>query len=460
MARPRRQTFTMKQYIDNLKEGYISNDASTQRNPAWKPIIDGLAVTILTDDYIPPIILSERDDGLTIIVDGGSRTAAFRMICEGNHKIKSSVEDPIITYKKMEKNESGKTIFVDTEFDIRNKTFEQFPKELQKKFYEYQLETVIHEHCNKEKESKYQRRYNSNTGMNANQKMFLYVPNFADQIREIIDRPFFVSCNDFTDNEKEKGVLERVIAESIMCMFHIDKWNKNGKALATYLNKNSTCEEFEKFNNNLIRLENIVTDKTKVLFNKKDSFIWFTLFERFTKLCLDDSQFTIFLNEFVNGLRNKVVDGKVFDTVDGTGSTKDKTVIVTKLHILEALMNDFLHIDKATKDDVDEETFISDVVEIDKIEVHKNIDIYYDDLNGSNELKGLKDNCIKDGSKLLDVQNNLSLLAMVAYSYKIGQDLDEWLEDYAKRNNTYFVDQKKNFLHMKNDFEQYLKKCA
>lgn len=460
MARPRRQTLTMKQYIDNLKEGYISNDASTQRNPAWKPIVDGLAVTILTDDYIPPIILSERDDGLTIIVDGGSRTAAFKMICEGNHKIKSSVEDPIITYKKMEKNESGKTIFVDAEFDIRNKTFEQFPKELQKKFYQYQLETVIHEHCNKEKESKYQRRYNSNTGMNANQKMFLYVPNFADQIRSIIDRPFFVSCNDFTDNEKEKGVLERVIAESIICMFHIDKWNKNGKALATYLNKNSTCEEFEKFNNNLIRLENIVTDKTKVLFNKKDSFIWFTLFERFTKLCSDDSQFAIFLNEFVNGLRNKTVDGKAFDTVDGTGSTKDKTVIVTKLHILEALMNDFLHIDKVTKDDVDEETFISDVVEIDKIEVHKNIDIYYDDLNGSNELKGLKDNCIKDGSKLLDVQNNLSLLAMVAYSYKIGQDLDEWLEDYAKRNNTYFVDQKKNFLHMKNDFEQYLKKCA
>ena len=41
MARPRRQTFTMKQYIDDLREGYISNNASTQRNPAWKPIVDG-----------------------------------------------------------------------------------------------------------------------------------------------------------------------------------------------------------------------------------------------------------------------------------------------------------------------------------------------------------------------------------------------------------------------------------
>lgn len=452
MARPRRQTFTMKQYIDNLKDGYISNNASTQRNPAWKPIVDGLAVTILTDDYIPPIILSERDDGLTIIVDGGSRTAAFRMICEGNHKIKSSVEDPIIAYKKMEKDENGKTIFIDAEFDIRNKTFEQFPKELQKKFYEYQLETVIHENCNKEKESKYQRRYNSNTGMNVNQKMFLYVPNFADQIREIIDRPFFVNCNDFTDNEKEKGVLERTVAESIMCMFHIDKWNKNGKTLATYLNKNSSCEEFEKLNDNLIRLENVVTDKTKVLFNKKDSFIWFTLFEKFTQLDLDDSQFAIFLNEFVDGLRHKSVDGKLFDIVDETGSTKDKTVIMTKLHILETLMKEYLHIEDTNDEVINEEDFISEIVGLDKEAIHDDIDFYKE------SLKDLKDVAIKDGSKLLQEDNNLSLLAMVVYSYKEDIDLDEWLTEYAKNNNTYFKDQRKNYHHMLDDLEKYYMK--
>lgn len=453
MARPRRQTFTMKQYIDNLREGYISNNASTQRNPAWKPIVDGLAVTILTDDYIPPIILSERDDGLTIIVDGGSRTAAFRMICEGNHKIKSSVEDPIIPYKKIEKDKNGKTMFIDAEFDIRNKTFEQFPKELQKKFYEYQLETVIHEHCNKDRESKYLRRYNSNTGMNANQKMFNYIPKFAEQIREVTNRQFFVSCNDIKDNEKEKGALERVIAESIMCMFHIDKWNKNGKSLATYLNMNSTCEEFEKLNNNLIRLENIVTDKTKMLFNKKDSFIWFTLFEKFTKLFLDDSQFAMFLNEFVDGLRNKSVDGKLFDTVDETGSTKDKTVIITKLHILETLMNEFLHNNEMDVESITDVEFISKNVELSPESVREDIEVYKDDLNT------LLDNTVKIGAKLRDKENRLSLLAMVAYSYKKDTDLDKWFAQYTKKD-TYYLDQKINFLHMKNDFEQYLKKCS
>lgn len=450
MARPRRQTLTMKQYIDNLKEGYISNNASTQRNPAWKPIVDGLAVTILTDDYIPPIILSERDDGLTIIVDGGSRTAAFRMICEGNHKIKSSVEDPIITYKKIEKDENGKTIFVDAEFDIRNKTFEQFPKELQKKFYEYQLETVIHENCNKEKESKYQRRYNSNTGMNANQKMFLYIPNFADQIREIIDRPFFVNCNDFTDNDKEKGALERAVAESIMCMFHIDKWNKNGRTLAKYLNENSTYEEFEKLNDNLIRLENIVTDKTKVLFNKKDSFVWFTLFEKFTQLDLNDSQFAIFLNEFVDGLRHKSVDSKLFDEVDENGSTKDKSVINDKLHILETLMKEYLHIEDIDEEEiVSEEDFIADIVGLDREAIHTDMDFYKE------SLKDLKDIAIKDGSKLLQEDNNLSLLSMVVYSYKEDIDLEEWLTEYAKSNNTYLKDQRKNYHLMLDDLRKY-----
>ena len=159
MARPRRQTYTMQQYVNNIEEEYISNDVAIQRYPAWKPIVDGLVVTILNDDYIPPLILAEEESGKTVIVDGGSRTAAFMMICKGNHKIKSSVEDPIIKYKKMEKDSDGKTIWSDAEFDIRNKTFDKFPKELQKKFYEYQVETVIHE-CGADEVEKYFRRYN------------------------------------------------------------------------------------------------------------------------------------------------------------------------------------------------------------------------------------------------------------------------------------------------------------
>ena len=451
MARPRRQVYTMSQYLENERDGYITNNVSIQRFPAWKPIADGLAVTILTDDYIPPIILAEDGCGRTVIVDGGSRTTAFKMIRYGNYKIKSSVENPIIKYKKMDKDEDGNSVWYDAEFDIRNKTYEQFPKELQKKFNEYQVETVIHE-CDMDTINMYFRRYNVHTGMNANQKMFIYIPKFADKIRKITKRNFFLNCSDFSDNEKDKGVLERVVAESVMCIFHFDKWNKNGKKLATYLNENSSEEEFDTLNNNIERLENIVTEDTKTLFNSKDCFIWLTLFNEFTKTGLDDSKFGEFLVAFVGGLRNKFVKGKLFDKVDEVGSTKDKRVIEDKLHILESLMKEYLHIEDAKP--LSDVEFISQNVDIPIADVIEDIQLYMDTLDE------LEEDHIRVGSKLLHNENRQSMLAIVAYAYKNDIDLEEWMEEYASNNNTYFVDQKKNYLHMVEDVTAYNKRKA
>mgnify|MGYP006322924309 FL=1 len=452
MARPRKQVYTMEQYTKNVSEGYITNDADTQRNPAWKPIVDGLTVTILTDDYIPPIILAEEESGQIHIVDGGSRTAAFKMIRFGNHKIKSSVENPIIPYKKLVKDENGKTKFEDAEFDIRNKTFEQFPKELQKKFDEYQIETVIHENCDKEKIATYMVRYNTRKNFTANQKQFLYVPKFAEQIRDITSKEFFLNKCNIKDSEKEGGILERIAYESVMITNFLDKWNKTSNKNPLYINENATDEQFKKLNDNITRLENIVTDDTKSLFNARDSFIWFALFDKFTQTGFDDVEFGRFLNAFVNGLRNKEVDGKQFDRVDDTGSTKDKANIVTKLHILETLMKEFLHI-KEIKNETTE-SFVAEMVDMPVEKVKEEMDLYEE------SLKDLENNTIRDGSKLLEVANHLSLLAMVAYSYKNDVDLDDWLEEYAENNNTYFIDQRKNYSHMVNDFKQYQKRVA
>lgn len=68
----------------------------------------------------------------------------------------------------------------------------------------------------------------------------------------------------------------------------------------------------------------------------------------------------------------------------------------------------------------------------------------------------LENDTIKLGSKLLDEENQLSLLALVAYSYDADIDLDEWLTVYAKNNNTYEVDQKTNYLHMKENLIQFI----
>ena len=447
MARPRKQTLTMKQYLDNVKEGYISNDADTQRSPAWKPIVDGLSVTVLTNDYIPSIILAEEDSGQTHIADGGSRTTAWMMVRFGNYKIKSSVENPIIPYKKMIKDKNGKTTWEDATFDIRNKTFDQFPKELQKMFDEYQVDMVVHEHCDKEKIAMYIKRYNEHKAMNANQKMFVYLPTFAEKIRDISNREFFINNCDINDNDKDKGVLERIISETVMTMFHFDKWNKNGKKIATYLNDNASVDEFDKLDANLERLENIITDTTKTLFNSKDCFIWLTLFDKFTQFGLDDSKFAEFLNAFVGGLREKSVDGKLFDTADETGSTKDKSVIVDKLHILETLMREFLHINKEDLEEVDVVDFVKENVNPDT--TNEDVELYSEILD---DITLEVDN----DTKLLDKHNRPSLVALVGYACQndIDDKLVEWIKDFFVKNLTYKLNQKENFTYMKNSLQK------
>ncbi len=93
--------------------------------------------------------------------------------------------------------------------------------------------------------------------------------------------------------------------------------------------------------------------------------------------------------------------GLLFDEIDKDGSTKDKQVIADKLNMLETLMFEFL--------------------------------------------------------RLLHEENRLSLLAMVAYSYKEDVDLEKWLFRYAQNNQTYLADQRKNFIYMKKDFERLIK---
>ena len=451
MARPRKQTYTMEMYMKKNRNGDIDNSADTQRDFVWKAEqVNGLIRTVLLDDYIPPIILTEEESSQLHIADGGQRTAALRQFRYGNYKITSAIEDSVIPYKQKIKNEDGTYSFEDANCDIKGKTYETLPPELQKIFDEYQLETVIHEHCDSEKTAKYIKIYNQQISMNNNQKAYTYIYNFAGIINKIVENRFFIEYSDFSDNEKNKAVRERAIMESVMCMFHFEKWNKNTKKIAQFLNDNASKDEFDKLLDNIDRLNNVITDTTKILFNSKDCFIWLTLFEKFTQYGLDDAKFGEFLDAFVNELKDKPIDDKLFYTVDEKGSTKDKSVIVDKLHILETLMKEFLHIEEL----VTPESFVVEMVDMPVETVKEELDCYEETLDG------LENNTIRDGSKLLDMANRLSLLAMVAYSYKNDVDLDDWLEDYAANNNMYYPDQRKNYLHMLNDFKQYQKRIA
>lgn len=450
--RPRRQVYTLDMYLKNIKNGYISNNADVQRKFIWtNEQINELVVTVLTDDYIPPIILGEEDSAQLYIVDGGQRSRALDKFRYGNHKITSAIGNSVIRYKKKGRDEHGKIIWEEAEFDIKNKTYEKLPEELKKKFNEYQVDTVIHESCDMHMISQYIKRYNNHTAMNGDQKAFVHLDHFAACIREMLDRRFFLDCSDFSENDKAKGVLERVVVETVMCSNYLSDWKKQTKAACKYLNVNATKKNFEDLSNNLGRLEAIITDDIKDIFNKKDSFIFLTLFDRFTKLGMEDVCFAKFLKQFKNNWRNNKVngDGILFDELDNDKSTKDKAVVVAKLEMLIAMLQEFLHISETYTDIDDTVAFISEMIGEDSAAVCEDLDCYNETLDT------LTSNTIRYGSKLLDAGNRSSLLAMVAYSYKEDVDLDDWMAGYAERNDRYQMDQKQNFLKMKRDFERY-----
>lgn len=457
MARPRKQTYTLDMYLKKNRKGDIDNNADVQRNFVWNnEQINELIVTVLTDDYIPPIILGEESNSRLHIVDGGQRTAALIKYRYGNHKITASIENSIIHYKKKVVGEDGKIIYEDAVFDIKNKTFEKLPDELKEKFDEYQIETVIHESCDSFIISRYIKRYNNHVAMNTEQKAFTYIDKYASRIRDILNSRFFIECNNYSEKDKTKGVVERIVVEAMMCMNHFDNWKTQPKPACKYLNDHATEEEFDIFTDNLHRLEKIITKDIKNIFNKKDSFIFLTLFDKFARFGLDDEKFAEFLREFQYKLRSiKRNDKKLlFDEIDKDASTKDKQVITDKLYMLENMMLEFLHIDNDNSSQSNIESFISQNLGINVEAIQTDMDFYNESLNE------LLDNTVKIDSKLRNEENRFSLLAMMVYSYKEDKDLDEWMTEYARRNNTYFIDQKKNFLHMKNDFEKYLKKCA
>ena len=441
MNRPRKQTYTMEMYLNKNKDRDIRNDSDTQRAYVWtNEQTNELIVTVLTDDYIPPIVLGEVDNSQLWIVDGGQRTSSFNLFRYGNYKITSAIENSMIPYKKKTVDENGNITWEGTVFDIKNKTYDRLPEELKKKFNEYQIETVIHEDCDARRIAQLIKRYNNHTSMNSNQKAFTYVDNYAREIRDILDSRFFLNCGAYTEKERSKGVLERVVLESIMCMFHFDQWKKQPKQVASFLNENSTVDEFDDFQFNIDRLEQIITHDLKDLFTSKDSFIWFAMFNKFSKLGLDDKNFSGFLREFKTTLKDKVIGDMSYVELDKNRGTKDKAVIAAKLDILTELMHGYLGIDSNTCTLGDLVSFVRENV---------NEEFNEEDIDLFSEI--LEDLTVDFGDRIFLLNNKIALTAVVAYSCLNDIDLDDKIQLLYEPKT--FKTQRECYIYMKERLE-------
>ena len=456
MAKPRKQTYTMYMYLKKIMDKDIRSDADVQRLAGqWdNEMVNELVVTVLTDNYIPPVILGEESNSQLWVIDGLQRSTSLMLFRYGNYKITSSVEDSVIPYMVKARDDKGNIIeddcgnivWTEKRFDVRNHSYEELPDELKKRFNEYQIEMVIHEECDMQRISRLIKRYNNHTSMNTTQKAFTYIDNFARDIRGITDMDFFNKYGIYRERERTKGVLERVVLESVMCMFHIDNWNKQTRQICKYLNANSCKDEFLHLKANIERIEAVLNADIKDMFTAKDTFLWFTLFDKFSYKGIPDIRFAEFISEFKSGLRYKKVDGRLFDDADKNKGTKDKSVIIDKLYILEALMNDYLDDNTEYTESMKVLDFVKETV--DGYIIEEDVEQY------SEVLDDLTLN-VDNSSRLLERQNRLSLIALVAYSFKNDVDLDDWIISFFDKHRSYNSNQMENYMSMKNDVDRY-----
>lgn len=460
----REQAIALSSYLKSVNSEDISENQDVQRMFCWdNPAINELIVTVLTEDYIPPIILGEEELGGDLtqqyIVDGIQRTTALNKFRHMNWKTTKSFENSVIQYQaKMRddeghliKDKDGSILWENREFDIKNKTFEQLPDELKKKFDDYQIRIVIHQNCTMQEISKLVRRYNRNKSMGSNQKALTWIPTYARKIKNIANNEFYKNCVSYSKSMRKNGTYEQTVANSVMATFHLNDWKKTPNDRNEYLEENSSFDEFEKVNEYGNRIAKVCGNKFQNIFVFKDILCWIATFDKFTKLGVKDNKFAEFVNALVNDLHDKVIGEWSYDLLDKEAGTSDKKIIQAKIDIYTALMMDYLHIDTETLTINPEETTLSFVQE------NANPDATEEDIEF---YRDMVEDCVKVDEPVYQ-QCERAVIAIMAYACMKEQDeeFEKWIQRYKNQIN-FSPSQKTNFTYMKNSFDKYVQKGA
>ena len=353
----RKQTYSLDQYLKLIKAETIRTDQECQRlSGQWNAnMVNELIATVLTDNYIPPVILGEETvNGITRqwIIDGLQRSSTLSLFRYANTKITKNVDEYMVTYQRKVLDENGnpkrdeqnEILWESVEYDIRNKTYDQLPEELQDRFNGYQIETVIHQDCDTTEISKLVRKFNNHTAMNTNQKAFTYIDNFATDIRRVTENRFFSDIYSGTTKAKINGTFERIIADMVLLCNYPDEYRKESRKNFEWLNENSNIYDFESLDKLLTKLAGSLktTKEVKALFDVKHAHIFVAAFRTFTESGHEEKEFGNFLDWFVNGGNETVIDGKMWEDLnDITRSTRDKNIVLGKLVYLETLMEQY-----------------------------------------------------------------------------------------------------------------------
>lgn len=347
------EKYSVSAIVKKMDNFTIRFDHAAQReSEQWNSKMkSNLISDILQGNPIPALVLAEQIIGgmsITWNLDGKQRCTNVYSYIHDGFKICKGVRRNIIRYQSLVRDENGKPALVDgvpsfewKEFDIINKKFSQLPDELQDRIMDYCFEATLFLNCSSEDITYHIARYNDGKPMNNSQKGIIRLgEEFATRVKSISKMPFFTDCGSFTYKEDRNGTIDRVVVESVMATNFSDDWKKNQEDMCEYIYSNATDEMFDELEDTIERLTDIVEEDADELFNSKDAFIWFTVFNR-NKNKISDEKFGEFLIKFATELCNVEVDGITFTALKENRSTKDKSVVLKKVNHIETLLKSF-----------------------------------------------------------------------------------------------------------------------
>ena len=514
--RTKSTSYSIESLSKQLRQHRLRDNHPLQRTSGqWNLLTKSELISdILQGNSLLQIVISEEIKAGIImhwLIDGKQRSTNLKDYLEDGFAISKNVQRYMIEYQTDKTDEDGNVILNEDgfpipeskTFDIRGKKFSQLPEELQDKFKDYQVPVMLNLNCTKKDIAYDIARFNRCRPMNVSQSGWLGLEeSYAEYVDKILKMDFFkVDCDksSYSNTNIKNGSLRRVIIEAIMTSKYLSHFDKDFGKMCIYLTENANESVFIDFYLTLEKLFNVLRGDTSDIFNNKNSFLWFALFDKFIEYGVEDDKFNDFIQEFKETLHSKEIDGITYDCLNGQKGTKDRSSVTKRFNHLLTLMREYLHIKDSVeesesdviKDDLfetevveesdDKKPIIAEVTEYSAIG-NKEIERVSGEVVDKDTLEFVK-MCVDDGvtdadildyeedldvvtldvdnnSKLLDGVNHKSLIALIAYAYKMDEDIDDWFKDYFKRTNTYEIDQKRNYLHMRNDFIRFNKKGA
>ena len=444
---------------DELSPTYINRDYISQRQPfMWsEEQINKFYTRILNNQPIPEIIVCEQivsGQKISFLIDGLQRLSYAQLFKNNIRPVKAKgAEFTHIKYKKRVVDENGNIKGVEELFDIVGKKYEDLPEFLQKRFDNFNISVTRFFNCTAEMIDYHIRNYNSHTAMNKVQYSATNASNvIVGNIKELSQKhSFFKDIVKINNKNVKDGSWDEVVGRAIMTTYFLDDWKREVKDVFMFLDENSTTEQFETLKKHLDRLVEMIGDNSlKELFTTGNTHIWLAVYDKFTKLGVDDNKFVDFMRNFVKEIHKK--DEDATDFVKNTyksRQSRDKSVIVGKIDGLYGLLCEFLHINKEDVEEINYKEFVKANVE----------DIIDSDIEEIQMVANSVSEEVDEDSWMVSEQNYPSYLAIVGVAFRKEEEdkLKEWLPIYVKANQ-FIRNQQKAFLHMKESFDAFLQK--